>query len=203
MISSAFKWEPLGLGPGYPSSPHSLPGRDHSHHPLAWGAPSRPRPPRPGLPNSPPGPAYWPPALGSHGCPAPHPWPILPRPPHMCVPNHPSVPGAQTRSPGHTWVTAGSLTLCPQVHIVPHGFWQCPPGAHGGVCWGQWAQKAAGCLPRLHSMPGPHLAPALCPPVRTMTPPGSPVHHLTQLLFHLPLSSSLAHKAPAMLPPVT
>lgn len=71
-----------------------------------------------------------------------------------------------------------------------------------GFAWASGHSRQLG-LPRLHPTPGPHLAPALCSPVRTMTPPGSPVHHLPQLLFHLPLSSSLAHKAPAMLPPVT
>lgn len=195
-------------GPWVPIFSPLSPWQRSQPPPPGLGGPSGPQRPRPGLPHSPPGPVYRPPALGSHGCPAPHTWPMLPQLPHMCVPNHPSVPGAQACSPGHTWDMAGSLTLCPQAHIVPR--LALSPRASGSAhqeptegCAGASGHSRQLGLPRLHPMPGPHLAPALCPPVRTMTPPGSQVHHFPQPLFHLPLSSSLAHKAPAMLPPVT
>ena len=121
-----------------------------------FGRPSAsqvPRCARPGLPHSPPGPAYRPPALRSHGCSAPHPWPMLPRPPHMCVPDHPSVPSAQARSPGHTWDMAGSLTLCPQAHIVPRltlspGLPAVPTGSSQRVVLGPADTRVSpGCTP--------------------------------------------------------
>ena len=140
------------MGPGYPSSPHSLPGRDHSHHPLAWGALSLssaptsqarapPQPAWPSLPTTCPGvswmlcppPLAHPPPATTHVCPRS---PLCPRYPGPVARPHLGHGGlSHSLSPG---------SHCPQAHIVPQGFWQCPPGAHKGVCLGQWAEQAAG-----------------------------------------------------------
>lgn len=80
---------------------------------------------------------------------------------HVC-PHHPSVPGAQAWLPGHTQDTAGSLTLCPQAHIVLRftlspGLPVVPTRSSQRVALGPADNSRQLGLLRLHPAPGPHL----------------------------------------------
>ena len=147
--------------PGYPSSPYFLHGRNHSHHPLAWGALSLPSaltsqaraPPQPAWPSLP----DTCPEVSWMLCPPPlaH---ASPATTHVCSgsPLCPQCPGPVARPHlGHGGLShslsPGSHS--PQAHIVPRAsssaHWELTEG-----CAGASGHKG---LPRLHPTPGPHL----------------------------------------------